>query len=85
MENIKKPIKKEVVKEPEPINVREASALEQAIAELDKSTNKELKSILFQKYGVIPIELTDEELALRLLWTLPTHELTDEGVAQCQS
>lgn len=44
------------------INCHEASAYEQAMAELDKATNKEFKAIILQKYGVTPVQLTDEEL-----------------------
>jgi len=45
----------------EPVNVREASVFDQAMAELDKSTDKELKSMIFQKYGVNPVQLTEKE------------------------
>ena len=60
----KKPLKKERVKEPEPINIREASALEQAMAEVKESNaNAQTKALLLQKYGVTPVQPTDEEQA----------------------
>lgn len=45
----------------EAVNVREASEFEQAMAELNKASDKELKDLLLQKYGVTPVQLTEEE------------------------
>lgn len=45
----------------EAINIREASEFEQAMAELDKASDKDFKAIVLQKYGVTPVQLTEEE------------------------
>ena len=60
---VKKLIKKERLAEPKPLNVHEASSLEQAMAEIGTDTDKGLKSLILQKYGVLPVQLTEEEQA----------------------